>query len=348
MGRRPASGAKIVAALRQRVPILGFHDRWIRSVFRPDVQIGVLSCPRGSAKTWIAGQLAALAMRPGSPLWRERVETLGVSASLEQSRVFLAMVREALDDIVDDYRWMTSGQRLQATHKATGTRLRILSSSGRRAMGLEGFGTIFADEPGAWEVRGGQLMFDALRQSLGKRADQRLVLIGTRSPAPPASWWPNLIDGGSGPGTHVSELSAPVDQPWDSWLTIRRVNPLVMFNQPLRKTILRERDEARRCPDDSMRMAFEAYRLNRQVRAHADVLVTVPAWRRVESRDVPAREGKPVVGPGSRIQPFMVGCVGSVEERSKRVLRGMSWSARSRRARTTGRAAARTVSETPP
>ena len=182
------------------------------------------------------------------------------------------------------------------THKLTGTRLRILSSSGRRAMGLEGFSTIFADEPAAWETRGGGLMFDALRQSLGKRPDQRLVLIGTRSPAEPGSWWPNLIDGGSGPGTHVTELRAPVDAPWDSWLTIRRVSPLVMHNAPLRKTILRERDEARRCPDDSLRMAFEAYRLNRQVRAHADVLVTVPAWRRVEEREVPPRVGRPVVG----------------------------------------------------
>ena len=235
-------------------------------------------------------------MRPGSPLWQPRVETLGVSASLEQSRVFLAMVREALQDVEDDYRWMTSGQRLQVTHKATATRLRILSSSGRRAMGLEGFSTIYADEPGAWEVRGGQLMFDALRQSLGKRPDQRLVLIGTRSPSEPGSWWPNLIDGGSGAGTHVTELSAPVDQPWDSWHTIRKVNPLVMANPALRKTILRERDEARRCPDDSMRLAFEAYRLNRQVRAHADVLVTVPAWRRVERRDVPPRVGRPVAG----------------------------------------------------
>ena len=117
-GRRPASGAQIVKALRERVPVLGFHDRFIRKVFHPAVAIGVLSCPRGSAKTWIAAQLAALAMRPGSPLWQERVETLGVSASLEQSRVFLGMVRESLDDIVDDYRWMTSGQTTRSDAQA--------------------------------------------------------------------------------------------------------------------------------------------------------------------------------------------------------------------------------------
>ena len=64
-------------------------------MYAPDIQIGVLSCPRGAAKTWIAGQLAALALRPGSPTFDRGVEVLGVSASLEQSRVLLNFVREA-------------------------------------------------------------------------------------------------------------------------------------------------------------------------------------------------------------------------------------------------------------
>ena len=110
----------------------------------------------------------------------------------------LGFVREALADREDDYRWLDSGQRLACTHKATGTKLRVLSSSGKRAMGLSQFSTIYADEPAAWEARGGALMFDALRQSLGKRAGQRLVLIGTRAPAEDGSWWPSLLDGGSG------------------------------------------------------------------------------------------------------------------------------------------------------
>ena len=66
------------------------------------------------------------------------------------------------------------------------------------------FSTIFADEPGSrGKIRGGALMYDALRQSLGKLPGQRLVLIGTRAPAEVASWWPSMLDGGSGPGTHM-------------------------------------------------------------------------------------------------------------------------------------------------
>ena len=287
-------GRAIVSALRERAPVLPFHAAWIKNTFASDIEVSALSCPRGSAKSWIVGQLAALAMRPGSPTWQPSVETLVVSASLEQSRVVLGFVREALEDVAGNYRWLDSGQRLACTHAPTGTRLRVLSSSGKRAMGLARFSTVFADEPGSWEARGGALMFDALRQSLGKRPGQRLVLIGTRALAENGSWWPSMLDGGSGPGTHVTVLSAPDDEPWDSWHTIRRVNPLVMHNASLRGTILRERDDARR--DPSQRPAFEAYRLNRQVEVYKDMLVSADAWRRVEARPVPEREGRPIVG----------------------------------------------------
>ena len=139
-----------------------------------------------------------------------------VSASLEQSRIILGFIREALADVEDEYRWLDSGQRLACTHRATGTKLRILSSSGKRAMGLAQFSTIYADEPGSWVVRGGALMWDALRQSLGKRPGQRLLLIGTCAPAEDGSWWPSLLDGGSGPGTHVTVISAPEGEPRDA------------------------------------------------------------------------------------------------------------------------------------
>ena len=289
-----ALGDRVVAALRERVTVLPFHAEWIRRTFAPGVEISALSVPRGSAKTWIAGQLGALALTPGSPLWRPGIETLAVSASLEQSRVLLSFVRDALADEYDRYRWLDSGQRLAVTHKATGTKLRVLSSNAKRAMGLSQFGLIMADEPGAWEVRGGELMYHALRQSLGKLPEQRLVLIGTRAPADDGTWWPALLDAGSGPGTHITALSAPDGEPWDAFATVRAVNPLLNVNASLRRTVLRERDEARRNP--TLRRAYEAYRLNRQVGVHEDILVEVETWRRVERRKVPPRLGRPIVG----------------------------------------------------
>ena len=67
-----------------------------------------------------------------------------------------------------------------------------------------------------------------------------------------------------------------------------------MHNPSLRKTILRERDDARR--DEGQRPAFEAYRLNRQVAVYKDMLIPADSWRRVEARDVPLRQGRPIVG----------------------------------------------------
>ena len=274
--------------------MLPFHRKWIRAAFAPDTEIAALSCPRGSAKTWLAGHLAGECIRPGTPLFQRGIEALAVSASLEQSRIILSFVREALSDVEDEYRWLDSSQRLTVTHRATGTRLRILSSSGKRAMGLSQFSTIFADEPGAWGEREGALMWQALTGSLGKRAGQRIVVIGTRAPAEAGRWWPELLDAGSGPGIHVTTLTAPEDAPWDSWHTLRRVNPLVNVNPSLRKTILRERDAARRNP--TLRPVYEAYRLNRQVDVFSDVLVGVDDWRAVEGRAVPPRQGKALVG----------------------------------------------------
>lgn len=285
----------LVADLRRRgVKLPRFHAEFVARAFAPGVELAALSVPRGSAKTWLAGNLAAQAITPGSPTFAAGVEVLGVSASLEQSRVMLQFVREALGDREDEYRWLDSSQRLTVTHKASRARLRILSSSGKRAMGLAGFSTIYADEPGAWEERGGALMWDALRTSLGKLPDQRLILIGTRAPAADGSWWPTVLDTGDGPGTVVEVRSAPDDQPWDAWETIRAVNPMVLLNPSLRKTILRERDEARR--NDALRPAFEAYRLNRQVDVRSEVLIAAEAWRRVEAREAPPREGQPLVG----------------------------------------------------
>ena len=289
-----ALGREVVRWLRRRTTVLRFHADFIVAAFADDIQEAALSVPRGSAKTWIAGQLAAAGITPGSPLWEPHIETLVVSGSLEQSRVMLAFVKEALGDDIDEYRVLDSGQRLAVTHKATGTRLRVLSSSGKRAMGLANFSTIYADEPASWEVRGGELMYDALRQSLGKRPGQRLVLIGTRAPAPDGSWWPGLLDAGSGPGVHVTVRSAPEGEPWDAWPTIRKVNPLVMHNADLRATILRERDRAR--IDPTRRPSFEAYRLNRQIAETASRLVPLGIWQAVERREVPPRTGRPIVG----------------------------------------------------
>ena len=203
---------RLIRDLDGRCKLLPLHRRWLKRAYADDVMVAALSMPRGNAKTWLIGQLAAQAITPGSPTFQPRTEVIGVAASLEQARVMLAFARAAIGDREDDYRWLDSGQRLAVTHKDTGAKFRILSSSGKRALGLENFSTIYADEPSAWEARNGAVMFDALKTALGKRAGQRLLLIGTKSPAAVGSWWPELLSAGSGPGIHVEDLGAEDDE----------------------------------------------------------------------------------------------------------------------------------------
>ena len=288
------SPAAIVKDLGQRCDLQPFHRRWLKRAYSTDIKLAALSCPRGAAKSWLVGNLAAQAVTPGSPTFEPGREVIGVSASMEQSRVVLNFARAALKDREHEYRWLDSGQRLAVTHSATNTKFRILSSSGKRAMGLENFSTIYADEPGTWEVRNGTLLFHSLRTALGKRPGQRLLMIGTRAPAEPGSWWPELLEAGSGPGVHVDVLSAPDDAPWDAWRTIQACNPMARVNPELRKVLLLERDQARR--NSTLRPSFEAYRLNRLVGVSKSLLLPLVDWKKVLQRDPPEREGQPILG----------------------------------------------------
>ena len=57
--------AAIVRDLGQRCELLPFHKRWLTRAFADDIKVAALiSTPRGNAKTWLIGQLAAQALDP--------------------------------------------------------------------------------------------------------------------------------------------------------------------------------------------------------------------------------------------------------------------------------------------
>ena len=264
--------------------------------FAPGVRLSALSLSRANGKTALCGWLCAEALRPGSTLYDASAEVVIVSASMEQTRTLFGFVQDeiAARGALDEYVFVDSNQRLGVRHKPSGARLRAISSDPKRAMGLSRFRTIIGDEPASWPDRQGELMFHALRQAVGKRAGQRLVLVGTRSPARPGSWWPSLLDHGGGDGVIVECVSAPQAAPWDDFSTIRRANPLYSHSPALRAVLRSERDEARRNP--SLRPSFEAYRLNKTVDVRQHVLLRVEQWEQVVRRRLPPRDGRPAVG----------------------------------------------------
>ena len=93
-------------------------------------------------------------------------------------------------------------------------------------MGLTRCPLVLADEPGAWETIGGELVSDAIQTAMGKPgAALRAIYVGTLAPST-AGWWHDLVASGPRRGVHTLFLQGDRER-WDQWSEIRRVNPLM-------------------------------------------------------------------------------------------------------------------------
>ena len=269
-----------------------FQQRFIRGAFRKGVDTACLSIPRGNGKSCLAGHLLARALTPSDPMCEVGKECLLVASSLEQARITYGFIRTELE-ATKEYRWLDSSTRVGITHKATNTRLRVLSSKAKSAFGIVGCPLLVFDEPGALEVVGGQLLADAVFSALGKpNSSMRVILIGTLAPAV-SGWWHDLIDAGSNSTTYVQALKCDDPEKWDRWATIKRCNPLTSISAPFRAKLLQERDEAKK--DSRLKGRFLSYRLNVPTGDESSVLLTVEDYRTMVKRPVPEREGRPLV-----------------------------------------------------
>ena len=220
-------------------------------------------------------------------------EYLLCAASIEQARLCFRFTRADLEPR-GGYRFLDSATRIGITHTATNTRLRVLSSSnGKTAMGIVGCPLLVADALGSWEVVGGELMHDAIQTAQGKPGSRlRVVYIGTLAPAW-GGWWHDLINDGSHGSTFVQALTGDAAK-WDQWPEIRRCNPLTAVSASFRAKLLEERDKARR--DTRLKARFQPYRLNVPSGDESTVLLTVEDWERMCGREMPERDGAPIVG----------------------------------------------------
>ena len=270
-------------------PLKPFQRRFVARVVAPGIRRAALSLPRGNGKSWLAGYLASEALRPGGALYRPGDENVLLSGSFDQARYVYRFAKGLLGE--GAYVYADNKQRMEIRHKASGTRLTVKSSRARGAFGIVGARIAIADEPGAWDTAGGELMADALDTALGKPgSDLVVVYIGTLAPAL-AGWWRQLVEAGSRGSTYVQALQGDPEK-WDTWPEIRRCNPLMATFPESRKTLLEERDAARR--DTRLKSRFLSYRLNCPTQDEMTVLLTVDEYRRVLDREVPPRVGRPV------------------------------------------------------
>ena len=274
-------------------PLRPFQGRFLKDALAPGIDTAALSIPRGNGKSWLAAHVLTRCLTPGDPLHQAAAEYLLCAASIEQARIVFRFVRAALE-ATGAYRFIDSHTRIGIAHKATNTRLRVLSSNGKTSMGIVGCPLLVADEPGSWETVGGQLMHDAIATAQGKPGSPlRAIFIGTLAPAAAGGWWPRLIRariprldvraGATGRPGHVGAVG-----------TIRKANPLTAISAPFRAKLIEERDDAR--ADERLRARFLSYRLNVPSGDPSSVLVPVEHWQRVEARPVPEPDGRPIVG----------------------------------------------------
>ena len=268
-----------------------FQRAFIRAATAPGIDTAALSLPRGNGKSALAGYLIARILDPDDKLFRPGTESVLCAASIEQSRICFRFARETLEP-AGGFRFLDSHTRIGITHKATNTRLRVIGSNGKTAMGLVGCPWAICDEPGSWEVNGGTLLHDAIETAKGKPGSPlRALYIGTLAPAM-SGWWHDLIDDGTHGTTVVHALRGDPER-WDQWPEIRRVNPLTAISADFRRKLLQERDKAR--ADSRLRARFMSYRLNVPSADEIKVLLTVDDWKRVCAREVPARDGAPIL-----------------------------------------------------
>lgn len=269
-----------------------FQRRFLRRALAAGVDTAALSIPRGGGKSFLAGHILTRGMTPGDVLHEPGTEYLLCAASIEQARLCYLFVRQSLEP-TGDYRFVDSATRLSVVHKLTNTKLRVLSSNGKTAMGIVNSRILVADEPGSWEVRGGLLMHDAIQTALGKpNSPLRAIYIGTLAPAT-SGWWHDLIEDGSHDSTYVQALRGDREK-WDQWREIKRCNPLTAISPEFAAKLKEERAEAWR--DSRLKARFLSYRMNIPTADEAQMLLTTEDWGQIVGREVPEREGRPIVG----------------------------------------------------
>ena len=235
-----------------------FQRRFIKAATAPGIDTAALSLPRGNGKSALAGHIIARVLDPADALFRAETESVLCAGSVEQARICFRFARADLEP-TGQYRFLDSHTRIGITHKKTNTRLRVISSNAKTAMGLVGTPWVIADEPGAWEVNGGTLLHDAIMTAMGKpQSPLRALFIGTLAPAM-SGWWHDLVDDGTRGSAYVMALRGDPNK-WDSWHEIKRCNPLVAVSATFRKKLLEERDAAR--ADTRLKARFLSYRLN--------------------------------------------------------------------------------------
>ncbi len=242
------------------------------------------SVARGDGKSTLIAAVAVAAFI--GPLAQSRGETVIVASSFEQALIIfnhvMAFMREMGFDLTPNpknrFRVRNSQSIAKLEDRETGTMVRCIGSDPRRAHGIAPY-LVMADEPAQWEPTKRDAMFAALRTSMGKIPNSRLIAIGTR---PESTHHPfqKMLDGGA--AFSMCYAAEKDDDPFDTetWL---KANPSLPSRPSLQKVIEREAEDAK--IDPALLAGFKSLRLNMGTSdTLRNVLLDADTWTEAEGQ----------------------------------------------------------------
>ena len=272
--------------------LVGMQKEFLNEFYQGEYDTYCLTMARGNGKSFLAAHILYDCIWPHSEHYYKGKEIILLAASIAQARIVFGYLREWLEE-TGLYRWTDSSQAIKVVHKKDRTSIRVISSNGKTAMGIVNVPLVVADEPGSWEVNGGQLMHDAIKGAQGKPGSPLTVLyIGTLAPAK-HGWWMSMCTRGTTEDTYVMNIQGDREN-WDNYQVIRKANPLMSISPVFRKKLLSERNEARK--DPGAKAYFLSYRLNLPSGDESEMLLTEDDWMLSLKRPVLEPEGIPIVG----------------------------------------------------
>lgn len=263
----------------QLFEVLPWERRFVRGAFATDDD-AALSVARGNGKSFLCAGIASAVVDPDGPLTAPGRQVIVCAASFEQAAIIFRDVLGFLGGRHDltgsDWRKQDSSNRCILEHKPTGALIRCIGSDPQTAHGLRPW-LVLADEPAQWPSSTRDRMLAAIRTSLGKSADSRLIALGTRS-SDPLHWFSVMLAGGCGysQSHHARESDPPGHR-----RTWRKANPSLDHLPALEKRIRGEWQAAKRNP--ALLPSFRSLRLNLGVGDAAEsLLIGADLWAEME------------------------------------------------------------------
>ena len=287
-------GLKLVGGDHDGQPftVLPWERRFIFGAFRTR-GAAALSVARGNGKSALVGAIATAVVDPAGPLHGNRRECICVAASFQQSRIIFEDVLSFLGqryDIKkrDTWRLQDSANSATVEFRPSGARVRCFGSDPSKAHGLRPYLALL-DEPAQWDGHKSARMYAAMRTSLGKQPNSKLIALGTR-PELDDHWFSVLLAGGA---SYSQNHTTDKDDPPFHRRTWNKANPSLSH---LPSLLAELQDEARIARKDPALLAsFRSLRLNQGVSdVLRSLLLDAGLWESIEG-DVPPT-GRPVWG----------------------------------------------------